>query len=113
MCASPVKKDDHLEFFAEIDLLCVLSTCPRRDLAERLAGLVKLGNLAALFQAELAVVFAHCNTLSWCCTSFVNSGGPLMRPERSFALRAQDDNYTQPRLGWVGTGFFSTCFSYT
>src|SRR6266436_3341014 len=54
-----------------------------RDLAQRMTGLVKLGNLAALFQAELAVVFAHCNTLSWCCTSFVNSGGPLLRPQRS------------------------------
>ena len=44
------------------------------DLAERPAGLVKLGNLAPLFQAELAVVFPHRNTLSWCCTSFVNWG---------------------------------------
>jgi len=48
-----------------------------RDLAERMTGLVKLGNLAALFQAELAVVVSHGNTLSWCCTSFVNSGGTL------------------------------------
>src|ERR1700704_5660597 len=58
-----------------------------RDLADRLAGLVKLGNRAPLFEREVTIVFAHRNTLSWCCTSFVNSGGPFLRPERSFALR--------------------------
>src|SRR3979490_125766 len=47
-----------------------------RDLADRLAGLVKLGNRAPLFEREVTIVFAHCNTLSWCCTSFVNSGDP-------------------------------------
>src|SRR5205085_12460449 len=45
------------------------------DLALRVAGLSKLGNRAALFEREVAVVFSHGNTLVWCCTSFVNSGG--------------------------------------
>src|ERR1700759_75732 len=56
-----------------------------RDLAERMTGLLKLGNLAVLFQAELAVVVSHCNTLSLSCTSFVNSGGPLRPQQRSLA----------------------------
>ncbi len=30
MKACPVQKGDYLEFFAEIDLLCALSTCPGR-----------------------------------------------------------------------------------
>ncbi|KAI4261143.1 MAG: hypothetical protein L6R35_007415, partial [Caloplaca aegaea] len=29
----PAKPGDHFEFFAEIDLLCALSTCPRGDLS--------------------------------------------------------------------------------
>src|SRR5262249_62146094 len=33
MRASPAKKGDHLEFFAEIDLLSALSTSPARDLS--------------------------------------------------------------------------------
>src|SRR4030081_1050621 len=53
-----------------------------RDLADRLAGLVKLGNRAPLFEREVTIVFAHCNTLSWCCTSFVNSGGPFAMPDQ-------------------------------
>ena len=38
MRASPAKKDDHIEFFAEIDLLCALSTCPGGDLSVPLWG---------------------------------------------------------------------------
>ncbi|HHL4071431.1 TPA: urea carboxylase-associated family protein [Klebsiella pneumoniae] len=33
MKACPAKKGDYLEFFAEIDLLCALSTCPGGDLS--------------------------------------------------------------------------------
>ena len=46
------------------------------DLPDRLAGFAKAGNGAALFETELLVLLSHGNTLSWCCTSFVNSGGP-------------------------------------
>ena len=38
MRASPAKIGDHLEFFAEIDLLCALSTCPGGDLSVPLWG---------------------------------------------------------------------------
>jgi uncharacterized protein len=38
MRASPAKKGDHLEFFAEIDLLGALSTCPGGDLSVPLWG---------------------------------------------------------------------------
>ena len=38
MRASPVQKGEHLEFFAEIDLLCALSTCPGGDLSVPLWG---------------------------------------------------------------------------
>ena len=38
MSASPAKTGDHLEFFAEIDLLCALSTCPGGDLSVPLWG---------------------------------------------------------------------------
>jgi uncharacterized protein YcgI (DUF1989 family) len=38
MRASPAKKGDNLEFFAEIDLLCALSTCPGGDLSVPLWG---------------------------------------------------------------------------
>jgi uncharacterized protein YcgI (DUF1989 family) len=38
MRASPVQKGQHLEFFAEIDLLCALSTCPGGDLSVPLWG---------------------------------------------------------------------------
>jgi uncharacterized protein len=38
MRASPAKKGDHLEFFAEIDLLCALSSCPGGDLSVPLWG---------------------------------------------------------------------------
>jgi uncharacterized protein YcgI (DUF1989 family) len=31
---SPAKKGDFFEFFAEIDLLCAISTCPSGDLSE-------------------------------------------------------------------------------
>ncbi len=48
-----------------------------RDLADRLAGLMKLGNRAPLLESEVAVISSHCNTLVWCCTSFVSSGGSL------------------------------------
>jgi len=33
MKASPAKKGDYIEFFAEIDLLCAISTCPGGDLS--------------------------------------------------------------------------------
>lgn len=38
MRASPAQKGDHIEFFAEIDLLCALSTCPGGDLSVALWG---------------------------------------------------------------------------
>jgi uncharacterized protein YcgI (DUF1989 family) len=38
MRASPAKQGDHIEFFAEIDLLCALSTCPGGDLSVPLWG---------------------------------------------------------------------------
>ena len=38
MRASPARKGDHIEFFAEIDLLCALSTCPGGDLSVPLWG---------------------------------------------------------------------------
>lgn len=38
MKASPARKGDHLEFFAEIDLLCALSCCPGGDLSVDLWG---------------------------------------------------------------------------
>ena len=34
MEASPSQSDDYVEFFAEQDLLCALSTCPGGDLSE-------------------------------------------------------------------------------
>jgi uncharacterized protein YcgI (DUF1989 family) len=38
MKACPAKRGDYLEFFAEIDLLCALSTCPGGDLSVPLWG---------------------------------------------------------------------------
>jgi len=38
MRASPAKQGDHIEFFAEQDLLCALSTCPGGDLSVPLWG---------------------------------------------------------------------------
>lgn len=38
MRASPARQGDHLEMFAEIDLLCALSTCPGGDLSVPLWG---------------------------------------------------------------------------
>jgi uncharacterized protein YcgI (DUF1989 family) len=38
MRGSPAQAGDHLEFFAEIDLLCALSTCPGGDLSAPLWG---------------------------------------------------------------------------
>ncbi|ACQ93472.1 conserved hypothetical protein [Tolumonas auensis DSM 9187] len=38
MKACPAKKGDYLEFFAEIDLLCAISTCPGGDLSVHLWG---------------------------------------------------------------------------
>ncbi|HZZ48668.1 MAG TPA: urea carboxylase-associated family protein [Pseudonocardia sp.] len=38
MKACPARPGDHLEFFAEIDLLCALSTCPGGDLSVPLWG---------------------------------------------------------------------------
>lgn len=38
MGASPARAGDYLEFFAEIDLLCALSTCPGGDLSVPLWG---------------------------------------------------------------------------
>jgi uncharacterized protein len=38
MKACPARPGDHLEFFAEVDLLCALSTCPGGDLSVPLWG---------------------------------------------------------------------------
>ena len=38
MSASPAREGDHLEFFAEMDLLCALSACPGGDLSVDLWG---------------------------------------------------------------------------
>jgi uncharacterized protein YcgI (DUF1989 family) len=38
MNPSPARKEDYLEFFAEIDLLCALSSCPGGDLSVDLWG---------------------------------------------------------------------------
>ncbi|MFI5585284.1 urea carboxylase-associated family protein [Amycolatopsis sp. NPDC051758] len=38
MKACPARPDDHFEFFAEVDLLCALSTCPGGDLSVPLWG---------------------------------------------------------------------------
>src|SRR3954453_1568637 len=38
MKASPARKGDFFEFFAEIDLLCAISTCPGGDLSVPLWG---------------------------------------------------------------------------
>ncbi len=38
MKACPAKKGDYLEFFAEVDLLCAMSTCPGGDLSVPLWG---------------------------------------------------------------------------
>ena len=38
MRTRPAKQGDHLEVFAEIDLLCALSTCPGGDLSVPLWG---------------------------------------------------------------------------
>ena len=38
MRASPARKGDHIEFFAEQDLLCALSACPGGDLSVPLWG---------------------------------------------------------------------------
>jgi len=38
MKACPAKPSDHFEFFAELDLLCALSTCPGGDLSVPLWG---------------------------------------------------------------------------
>lgn len=38
MDACPARPGDHFEFFAEIDLLCALSTCPGGDLSVRMWG---------------------------------------------------------------------------
>jgi uncharacterized protein len=38
MKASPARKGDFFEFFAEIDLLCAISTCPGGDLSIPLWG---------------------------------------------------------------------------
>jgi uncharacterized protein YcgI (DUF1989 family) len=38
MKASPARRGDFFEFFAEIDLLCAISTCPGGDLSIPLWG---------------------------------------------------------------------------
>ena len=35
---SPAKQEDYFEFFAEIDLLCAISTCPHGDLSVQVWG---------------------------------------------------------------------------
>ena len=54
MDACPARPGDHFEFFAEIDLLCALSTCPGGDLSVRMWG-----PGAASTQEQLA----HCHPL--------------------------------------------------
>src|SRR5215472_3654594 len=41
---------------------------------------MKAGNRAAVFEVEMGVGLFHCNTVTWCCTSFVNLGNPLFSP---------------------------------
>jgi uncharacterized protein YcgI (DUF1989 family) len=36
--ASPAKRGDFIEFFAEIDVLCAISTCPHGDLSVQMWG---------------------------------------------------------------------------
>lgn len=38
MKTCPAKKGDYFEFFAEVDLLCALSTCPGGDLSKAMWG---------------------------------------------------------------------------
>src|SRR5215472_14223301 len=42
---------------------------------------MKAGNRAAVFEVEMGVGLFHCNTVTWCCTSFVNLGNPLETPD--------------------------------
>src|ERR1700691_4498080 len=72
-----------------------IQTCSNLPDREPLA--VKLGQRNPLVQRELIVAFSHRNTLSWCCTSFENSGNPV----RSH-LRARE---SQSAGGRALTGF--------
>ena len=45
MEASPARPKDYIEFFAEIDLLCALSTCPGGDLSTWAWGENEGGNM--------------------------------------------------------------------
>src|SRR6185312_11294910 len=66
-----------------------------RDLAERLPVFMKTGNRTPFLEREVVVLLGHCNTLPWCCTSFVNSGDPGSRSSRGHALGPRfrgDDN---------------------
>ncbi|MEP3978658.1 MAG: hypothetical protein ABJM25_06565, partial [Parvibaculum sp.] len=65
------------------------------------------GNLAPVFQSELLVFVPHRNTLSpsWCCTSFVNSGDPLVPSARAAigCANAKLHRIAEPRIDvdWV------------
>ena len=43
-----------------------------RDLADRVSCGMKTGNFTPIFNGEVPVSCSHGNTLTWCCTSFVN-----------------------------------------
>jgi hypothetical protein len=48
---------------------------------------MKTGNRTPFLEREVVVLLGHCNTLPWCCTSFVSSGHPrfsLLRPAKSW-----------------------------
>jgi hypothetical protein len=48
------------------------------DLPDRLPVFAKTGNRAPLLKCKLLVVLSHPNTLTRCCTSFVNLGNPFL-----------------------------------
>ena len=49
------------------------------EAGQEFSFVTKTGNRAPLFKREVIIMFSHCNTLVWCCTSFVNSGNPSLR----------------------------------
>ena len=52
------------------------------DLADRGAGGVTSGHVTPLFDGEVRIASSHGNTLSRCCTSFVNLGADCFGPGR-------------------------------
>lgn len=71
MKACPAQKGDYLEFFAEIDLLCALSTCPGGDLS------------LAMWGPDAQDPLSVCRPLGWrfigwrihCCRAGVSRSG--------------------------------------